>query len=198
MNNSLSEFKVRFIPASGVNASSIRALVKIIIEDNLQQANTAKQPTPVEDFLLNVWTEAMDRLFDIAVNTAYREWKNVLDEGTADDFRKAVLLNIAKFIIGCCHEHFEADSDLDVSELVNINIRIAHCLYEQNVYQFIFNFDGKILVSGSSEHSMMQILHILENRSSAYRKLMHRQNTLTEAEILSFTGRKPPLNSLTH
>lgn len=67
MNNSLSEFKVRFIPASGVNASSIRVLVKIIIEDNLQQANTAKQPTPVEAFLLNVWTEAMDRLFDIAV-----------------------------------------------------------------------------------------------------------------------------------
>lgn len=197
MNNSLSEFKVRFIPALGVNASTIRALVKIIIEDNLQQANTAKQTSPVEAFLLNVWAEAMDRLFDIAVNTAYREWKSVLNEGTVDDFRKAVLLNIAKFIIGCSHELFADDSSLEVSELVNINIRIANCLYEHSVYQFIFNLDGKILVSGSGEHSMKEILYILENRSSAYKKLMHRQNTLTETELISFSARKSQLNSLT-
>ena len=188
MNNSLSEFQVRFIPVSGLTAGTMSYLVKIIIDDNLQQKNTAKNTAPVETFLLNIWADAMDRLFDIAVHTAYREWKSVLDEGTVDNFRHSVLLNIAKFIIAICHERFEADSSLDVSELVNINIMIAHSLYELNVYQFIFNLDGRILVSGKGIHCMEDILLRLKSRSSGYRKIMHRDNTFTEAELISLTA----------
>jgi hypothetical protein len=197
MSKILSDYKVRLLPAAGLAVGSIRSLVRIILDDNtpieeLDSYNTS----PVEEYLQTVWDDALNRLFDIAVKTAFREWEGELHIGNLDQFREKVLLNVAKFIIGSCYDRFCGETELDIAELVNINIQIAETLYELNAYSLIFNLDGKIHVSGSNETAMKDILQIMETRSSAYRKIREKRNTLSADEISRFTEGAFTLNTM--
>lgn len=197
MSKSLSDLKVRLLPAAGIAVGSIRSLVRIILDDNnpigeLDSYNSSA----MEEYLQNVWDDALNRLFDIAVTTSFREWEGELHVGNLDQFREKVFLNVAKFIIGSCYDRFSGETELDIAELVNINIQIAETLYELNAYSLIFNLDGKIHVSGSNETAMKDILQIMETRSSAYRKIREKRNTLSADEISRFTEGAFTLNTM--
>lgn len=197
MSKSLSDLKVRLLPAAGLAAGSIRSLVRIILDDNnpigeLDSYNSSA----VEEYLQNVWDDALNRLFDIAVTTSFREWKGELHVGNLDQFREKVFLNVAKFIIGSCYDRFCGETELDIAELVNINIQIAETLYELNVYQLIFNLEGKVHISGSNDATMSDILQIMETRSSAYRRIREKRNSLSADEISRFTEGAFTLNNL--
>ncbi|MBE6424277.1 hypothetical protein [Succinivibrio dextrinosolvens] len=197
MSKILSDYKVRLLPAAGLAVGSIRSLVRIILDDNnpieeLDSYNTS----PVEEYLLTVWDDALNRLFDIAVTTSFREWEGELHVGNLDQFREKVFLNVAKFIIGSCYDRFCGETELDIAELVNINIQIAETLYELNVYQLIFNLEGKVHLSGSNDATMSDILQIMETRSSAYRRIREKRNSLSADEISRFTEGAFTLNNL--
>ncbi|WP_202109116.1 hypothetical protein [Succinivibrio dextrinosolvens] len=197
MSKSLSDYKVRLLPAAGLAVGSIRSLVRIILDDNnpIEELDSYNS-SPVEEFLQNVWDDALNRMFDIAVKTSFREWEGDLHVGNLDQFREKVLLNVAKFIIGSCYDRFCGETELDIAELVNINIQIAETLYELNVYQLIFNLDGKVHVSGSNDAAMKDILQIMETRSSAYRRIREKRNSLSADEISRFTEGAFTLNTL--
>lgn len=164
------DLKLRVCPLPGLTESSIKDLIQILL-DNTEFVSTGEVDTQyMSEYLAHEWAMSEERLVEYSAKIALGQL-NGLTEELLPEFKKEIIYNISKFIITNSISKYNAEDlngEIDISDLININLKIAFIFEHYNLYSFFLNLNGQNHILGIKyplpSENMKNVIQAIEQK----------------------------------